>query len=165
MLKNDLLSLDLEAKLHGTSAQHSKKLCRKGTASPGPLLGPCRDSISCLLLVFRDIEGSFQLGAMSIGDAWAGVMGSMSKASSFKLLDGPSLLPAANSSILPTSTRTSNRRFGLASGCADAGIVIPWSLRRNLAWDLGAMLWVLGRSRLISLGTRDALFMLLSVTL
>lgn len=28
-----------------------------------------------------------QLGAMSIGDAWEGMMGSMSKESSFKLLD------------------------------------------------------------------------------
>lgn len=28
-----------------------------------------------------------QLGAMSIGDAWSGMMGSMSKENSFKLLD------------------------------------------------------------------------------
>lgn len=55
-----------------------------------------------------------QLGAMSIGDAWQGFMGSMDKAASFKLLDafveaGGNFIDTANNYVRNLQTSNSLR--------------------------------------------------------
>jgi hypothetical protein len=74
-----------------------------------------------------------QLGAMSLGEAWKGMLGSMDKKGTFELLDafvaaGGNFIdtlvlqmPAdhgirTDRKTVPTTTRTMNPSFGLASG-------------------------------------------------